>query len=324
MYTFKELLDIINIEVQNNNIKKTPIELYSPVNYILSLGGKRVRPVLVLAAYNLYKDNVQSIVKPALGIEVFHNFTLLHDDLMDNAEIRRGNKTVHKKWDNNTAILSGDAMMILAYDYFLNIESNNFRTIISHFNKTALEVCEGQQLDMNFEKRNNVSVEEYLEMIKLKTSVLLAAALKIGGLLADAPKVDTDNLYEFGKNIGLAFQLQDDYLDVYGDSKTFGKEIGGDITANKKTFLLISALNLATEDTKERLNYLIEKPNISEKDKILEVKEIYTKLGVDKMSIDKMQEYLNIALNHLNLVNVSDDKKIELKNLANKLMTREN
>ncbi len=322
MYTFKELLNFINKELQSDNIEKSPKELYQPVNYILSLGGKRLRPVLVLAAYNLYKDDVESIIKPALGIEVFHNFTLLHDDLMDNADVRRGMATIHKKWDSNTAILSGDAMMILAYEYFLTVESKNFKSIISHFNKTALEVCEGQQLDMNFETCNNVSEEEYLEMIKLKTSVLLAAALKIGALLADAPEKDVENLYEFGKNIGLAFQLQDDYLDVYGDPKTFGKEIGGDITANKKTFLLISALNLAKTETKERLNYLIDKPNISKQEKISEVTEIYNKLGVDKMSIEKMQEYLEIALKHLSLVNVSDDKKSELISLANILMTR--
>lgn len=324
MYNLAELQDKVNDFISKDNIGREPFSLYDPINYTLKSGGKRIRPVLALMACNLFSKDVKNAIKPAIGLEIFHNFTLLHDDIMDHADIRRGNPTVHKKWNENTAILSGDAMFIKAYDYFLDCESPNFRDILKVFNLTALEVCEGQQYDMEFEDRDNVTEQEYLRMIELKTSVLLAAALKIGALLGGAEKNDADLLYKFGINIGLAFQLQDDFLDVYGDTEVFGKQIGGDIVANKKTFMLIKAQELAKGDDKNQLDDLLTSNNIDREEKITAVTTIYNSLKIKEIVQKRIQELNGKALDYLNQVSVLDNKKIELKMLAEKLINRIN
>jgi len=321
MYTLTELQELINKEISNQKIGREPYTLYDPINYTLESGGKRIRPALVLLACNLFSDNIHQAIRPAIGLEIFHNFTLLHDDIMDHADIRRGNPTVHKKWNENTAILSGDAMFIKAYDYFLGCESPNFREILKVFNQTALEVCEGQQYDMEFEEREFVSVEEYLRMIELKTSVLLAGALKIGALIGGADEKNADLLYEFGRNIGLAFQLQDDYLDVYGDVEVFGKQIGGDIAANKKTFMLINALQLAKGSDLKELKDLLAN-NIEKEDKVISVTKIYNDLKVKDLAQKEINAYTDKALEYLDQVSVDISNKNELKNLAEKLINR--
>lgn len=322
MYTLKDFQQIINTSIAREQVEKEPQALYDPINYTLKSGGKRIRPALVLLAYSLFSDDIQKAIKPAIGLEIFHNFTLLHDDIMDHAEIRRGIPAVHKKWDENTAILSGDAMLIKAYDYFLDMDSPNFRKILQVFNQTALEVCEGQQYDMEFEKRMDVTEKEYLRMIELKTSVLLAGALKIGALLGDADEHDANLLYEFGRNIGLAFQLQDDFLDVYGDERVFGKQIGGDIVSNKKTFLLIKAKELAGDEDLQRLEHWLQKKPVDRDEKIKAVTSIYDNLRIKEITKEKILGLTQKALNLLDEVKVDNAKKIELKNLAGKLINR--
>jgi len=324
MYTLSELQELLKKEIYSSRIGREPFTLYDPINYTLESGGKRIRPALVLLACNLFTDDLSQAINPAIGLEIFHNFTLLHDDIMDKADIRRGNPTVHKKWDENTAILSGDAMLIKAYDYFFDCQSPNFREILKVFNQTALEVCEGQQYDMEFENRELVQEEEYLRMIELKTSVLLAGALKIGALIGGASGKNANLLYEFGRNIGLAFQLQDDYLDVYGDVNVFGKEIGGDIVANKKTFLLIKAKQLAKEIKAETLNNLLLDSSISRNEKVKLVTEIYNKLNIKEIVQKRILEFTQNALNLIDQVDVDNSKKTELKNLAGKLINRTN
>ena len=324
MYTLNKLQQIINDSISNQKIGREPFTLYDPINYTLEAGGKRIRPALVLLACNLFSDNVEQAINPAIGLEIFHNFTLLHDDIMDNADIRRGNPTVHKKWDENTAILSGDAMFIKAYEYFLECESPNLKEILKVFNNTALEVCEGQQYDMEFEVRDNVTGSEYLRMIELKTSVLLAAALKIGAMIGGANQKNADLLYEFGRNIGLAFQLQDDLLDVYGDVKVFGKKIGGDIVANKKTMMLIKALELANGEDLEILKKAINQSEFDRDQKVNLVTGIYNKLQIKELVQNKIQELNNSAFEYLNGVKVDDNKKSELRKLAENLLNRIN
>jgi len=324
MYNIKELQDIISKSIVNEKIGGEPRGLYEPIEYTLQSGGKRIRPAMVLMACNLFTDNIDEAIRPAIGLEIFHNFTLLHDDIMDHADIRRGLATVHKKWGENTAILSGDAMFIKAYEYFLDCKSPAFREILKVFNQTALEVCEGQQYDMEFESRQEVSEQEYIRMIELKTSVLLAAALKIGALIGGAGQSDADLLYEFGRNIGLAFQLQDDLLDVYGDESVFGKQIGGDIVANKKTFLLIKAKEVANNEKKELLANWIENKEADRNEKVKAVTSIYNKLKIRELTQNRILELTQNALNYLDQVKVGNDKKIELKKLAGKLINRNN
>ena len=254
MYTASQLLDKINKYIADIQFTRTPKGLYEPIEYTLSLGGKRIRPVLMLMAYNLYREDVASIYEPATAIEVYHNHTLLHDDLMDRSDMRRGKPTVHKVWNDNTAVLSGDAMLILAFRYMTACPAEHLKEVMELFSLTMLEICEGQQLDMEFESRGDVTEDEYIEMIRLKTAVLLAGSLKIGAILAGATAEDAENLYKFGMQIGVAFQLQDDLLDVYGDPEVFGKKIGGDILCNKKTYMLIKALDRADAKQSEELN----------------------------------------------------------------------
>jgi geranylgeranyl diphosphate synthase type II len=321
--TFKELQEIVEQNIKALSLDKNPIGLYEPIKYILSIGGKRIRPVLVLAAYNLYKNNIEDIIPSALALEVFHNFTLLHDDIMDNADIRRNQPTVHKKWSENTAILSGDAMMIEAYKLIAQTNPQYLSAVLNVFNKTALEVCEGQQYDMDFETRLDVSEEEYLEMIRLKTSVLIAGSLQIGAILADAPGEDIQNIYEFGVNLGLAFQLQDDYLDSFGDVSVFGKKIGNDILSNKKTFLLINALRISDKDTHNQLIALIENQNFNPQEKINAVLKIYKKTEADRLLKEKMAFYYEKAVSALNKLSIAQDKTKILRDFAEKMMKRE-
>lgn len=323
MYSFIELQNTINNEIRQLEFGNNPSELYQPISYTIDAGGKRMRPILVLAACNLFSDNIKTAISPALAMEVFHNFTLLHDDLMDKAEVRRNRPTVHKKWNDNIAILSGDAMLIKAYQLIVKAPSKNLAPIIELFNQTALEVCEGQQYDMNFEERTDVSEDEYIEMIRLKTSVLVAASLKIGALCADANEKDAQNLYDFGVNLGLAFQLQDDYLDTYGNPDTFGKKIGGDIIANKKTYMLIKAQELAKGEQAETLKLLITNNSVAPDEKIKKIIQIYNNLNIKMLVKDKMNFYYQLAIESFNSVNVDAEKKSMLKDLANKLMERE-
>jgi geranylgeranyl diphosphate synthase type II len=326
MYSISALQKIVEDRI-NTKILNTvfyPGELFDPIKYVLSIGGKRLRPVLTMMACNLFSDNIENSIDPAIGIEIFHNFTLLHDDILDNALIRRNHPTVHKKWDVNTAILSGDAMMIKAYEFISECNETILRDVLNVFTTTALEVCQGQQYDMNFENRADVTVDEYLEMIRLKTSVLIAACFKLGAIVGNAPKSEQEKLYQFGQNIGLAFQLQDDYLDVYGNVDTFGKEIGGDIISNKKTFLLIQALQNAKGNLHKELLYWLNLKQFDRQQKILSVRQIYDELNLKDLSYSKMEEYHQLALWFLNQVQVNDTRKSELKNFADKLLLRTN
>lgn len=287
------------------------------------MGGKRIRPTLMLLAYNLYKENPEDILMNACALETYHNYTLLHDDLMDNADMRRGHLTVHKKWNDNTAILSGDSMLVLAFQRMMQCDTKHLKDILDLFTVTALEIGEGQQYDMEFETRNDVKEEEYIEMIRLKTSVLLACALKIGAILADASAEDADNLYKFGEQIGLAFQLQDDYLDVYGDSKVFGKEIGGDITSNKKTYMLINAFNKANDAQRKELTRWVSARDFDRNEKVDAVTRLYNEIGIDQLAQDKIAYYFAQSKKFLDAVNVPEEKKEELRKYAQKMMKRQ-
>ncbi len=322
MKSFEDILKLVNQSLESLNWERQPAGLYAPIGYTLSLGGKRIRPALTLMASNLYTDELKNAIPPALGIEIFHNFTLLHDDIMDRAELRRGKPTVHVKWDDNTAILSGDVMQIAAYELVSEAPASVLKPVLDLFTRTAVEICEGQQYDMEFEAREVVSANEYIEMIRLKTAVLLGCALKTGAIIGGADEEDAQNLYAFGENIGLSFQLMDDILDVYGDEKTFGKKIGGDILCNKKTYLLIHALNKATGVVSHQLDALLKGAAQSPEEKIEKVTEIYNTLEVRKIAEDAMDGYYHNAIAHLAKVKVSDERKHNLLQLAQQLMNR--
>lgn len=323
MLSFKEIQEKIEREIGLLEFDCPPKSLYEPITYILSLGGKRIRPALVLMAYNLYREDVEKAVRPAIGLEVFHNFTLLHDDLMDQADKRRNKPTVHKVWNANTAILSGDAMLIAAYQLIGETAPEHLKEVLDLFTRTALEICGGQQYDMEFESRMDVSEEEYLEMIRLKTAVLLACSLKTGAILGGVSREDAENLYRFGINIGLAFQLQDDLLDVYGDTKTFGKNIGGDILCNKKTFLLINALRRAEGEQKAQLEHWIARKDFDAAEKIAAVTNIYNVLGLKELSEAKMQTYYAEGMKNLAVLSVSEERLAVLKEVTSRLMFRQ-
>ena len=302
--------------------KTVPQRLYEPVAYSLMMGGKRLRPALMLHAASLFTKSVDHVLPAAMAIEIFHNFTLLHDDIMDKANVRRNVPTVHKKYNENVAILSGDAMSILAFKYFSRLKENELPHLLPLFTATALEVCEGQQFDMDFETRDQVRVEEYLEMIRLKTAVLIAASLKIGALLANADEKDAGYLYEYGINVGLAFQLQDDWLDVYGDPDVFGKKRGGDICSNKKTYLLLKALETCDAITLEELNHWLKKSDFIPEEKINAITAIYDKTGVSATTRNLMQKYQDKALIALDKVNISAVQKKMLIGFAGEAMER--
>ena len=322
MYTINQLQEKISKEINNLQLDISPKELYDPIKYTLKSGGKRIRPSLVLAACNLFSESVKEAIPVALAFEVFHNFTLLHDDIMDNSPIRRNKDTVHVKWDANTAILSGDAMMIKSYAFLKELPEKIMKPIFVLFNDTAMEVCEGQQFDMNFENREKVSEDEYLNMIKLKTSVLIAACLKAGAIVGGANKKDSDLLYDFGLNLGLAFQLQDDLLDVYADTDLFGKKTGNDIITGKKTFLLINAIEKSDKDTSERLIQLLNTNNVENEDKISYVTNIYNQLGIKDLTEMKIKEYHQRAVESIDLVSCKNERKKILLVFADQIMNR--
>jgi geranylgeranyl diphosphate synthase type II len=318
----KEYQQLLNKEIATLNWETNPVELYEPMSYVLSGEGKRVRPTLVLIACGMFSNNVKKAVKPALAIELFHNFTLVHDDVMDHADMRRGKPSVHKKWNLNTALLSGDAMLVKAYEFLQDLPPDLLGPVLKVFNHAALKVCEGQQFDMNFETQPDVTMDEYIEMIELKTAVLIAAALQIGAIVAGAGEKDAKSLYEFGKYTGLSFQIMDDYLDVFGDQAEFGKIIGGDIATNKKTFLLIKAMEIADEnDRMAIMKYIINK-TFTREEKISGVTAIYRKLGVHGIAREVADRYYKNALASLARINIPDEKKEALRDISQKLLYR--
>ena len=322
MLTATEIQEKVNAYIASLPYERKPKSLYDPIEYVLAAGGKRIRPSFVLMAYNLFHDDVDRILPVATALETYHNYTLLHDDLMDKADMRRGRPTVHKKWDDNTAILSGDTMLVLAYEHLAKCDTKYLKPALDLFTETALEVSEGQQFDMEFETRNDVAEEEYIEMIRLKTSVLLACALKMGAVVAGASDADANALYAFGEKVGLAFQLQDDLLDVYGDPKVFGKAIGGDITSNKKTFMLINAFNRADAGTRAELERWTTATEFDPAEKIAAVTEIYNRLGSDKLAEQRIKEYFEQSRQHLDELSVSDDRKAVLREYTERMMNR--
>ena len=322
----KEFLLALDSEIALMEQGKQPVELYEPIQYLMALGGKRIRPVMCLMAYSLFKDDWKSQVKPALSIEVFHNFTLMHDDIMDKAPLRRGKQTVHEKWNDNIAILSGDVMLVEAYQFLNQIEGLSlpqFQYLLERFSRTAAEVCEGQQWDMNFEERNDVQLAEYIEMIRLKTSVLVGFSMEMGGLLAQVELDIANQLYQIGEFVGLGFQLKDDLLDVYGDPEKFGKQVGGDILANKKTYLLIRSLELAQGETQQKLSYWLNQKQFNATEKVKAVTEIYTQLGLKEEVEMQVQWYFDRAFAGMEALNLPQEKKNTLLRFMAGLVDRE-
>ena len=322
MLSLDDAIALVEKKLGKISFPEKPSGLYDPIRYILSNGGKRIRPALVILSSNLFNESVEAAISPAIGIEIFHNFTLLHDDLMDKSGIRRGKPTVHKKWNPDVAILAGDAMCMLAHHFISSGNKKYLSEIVNTYNRMAIEVCEGQMMDMEFESREDVSVDEYLKMIELKTSVLIAASMKIGALVNGASEKDSDALYDFGRNLGLAFQLQDDYLDTYGDVDSFGKKIGNDIITNKKTFLMISALNRAKGKTLETLKSLISENTIKPGEKINQVMGIYNECEIRQLTLSTINEYFNLSSGSLDLLEVEEEKKQALREFSSWLMGR--
>ena len=300
-----------------------PEELYEPIRYIMALGGKRLRPLLTLLGYNLFKDDAGRIIPAAAAVEVFHNFTLMHDDIMDRAPLRRGQPTVHTKWNDNVAILSGDVMLVRAYDLLLTIPNEHLKRALAEFNQTAALVCEGQQIDMNFETRDDVSVEEYLDMIQKKTAVLLGFALKLGALMGGADRLSQKLIYDFGVNMGIGFQLKDDLLDVYADQAKFGKQVGGDIIANKKTFLLIEAQKRASGEHATTLNHWLQATEFDAAEKVAAVTKVYEALGIRTLTQNKIEEYFQASYDALAALDLPEDRKALIRNFADWLMARD-
>ena len=323
MHTLEEYRDIITAAIEKMDLDKVPQELYEPIKYTMNLGGKRLRPTLCLLAAGMFDGSVEDALPAALAIEIFHNFTLIHDDIMDQAPIRRGKPSVYRRWNENIAILSGDAMMAMAYQYLIKSPAEHIVPLLEEFNKFAIEVCEGQQFDLNFETSGNPSLDEYINMIRLKTSVLIAGSLKIGAIIGKAPEKDANNLYEFGKNIGIAFQIKDDYLDVFGKEENFGKQTGGDILTNKKTFLYLKAYESATGEMLKKLNYYFNPSNhIDPVEKINGVKEIYRQLKIKEKTEEAMEVYYDKALVFLDRIDLPPVKKSEILRLSGQLMNR--
>lgn len=323
MRSIAELRQLVESGIAGLHFAGQPRDLYDPIRYMLSLEAKRMRPVLVLCGCELFGGDPDRALMPALGVEVFHNFTLLHDDIMDNAPLRRASETVHTRWNTNVAILSGDTMFVKACQLVMQTDDRVMRPVMELFHRTAIEVCEGQQLDMDFERLESVTIPEYITMISLKTAVLLGASLQMGALIAGAPAADAAHLYAFGKHTGIAFQLKDDILDVFGDDRKFGKRMGGDIVANKKTFLLLKALELAKGDDFSKLHHWLGYQPADSSEKVEHVKNLYLKLDVLNHAEREMELYYRTALNHLDAVNVPDSRKQVLRGFAEKLMVRE-
>jgi geranylgeranyl diphosphate synthase type II len=320
MHSFEELTAIFKEKFEVKHFPSFPATLYEPGDYFLTLSGKRIRPVMCLMGNELFGDLHPDVFHLATAIELFHNFTLIHDDIMDRAPLRRGKQTVHAKYSEATALLSGDVMMVISYDYLNKITTGNLQTILHFFNRTAREVCEGQQLDMDFEQLDNVKLEEYIHMIELKTSVLLATSLRLGAILGGAGTGNQEHLYEFGKNLGIGFQVQDDYLDAFGDPGKFGKQVGGDILANKKTFLMIKALQVASDSQREKLKDLVHEEPAT---KVSGTLQLFRDCGVDEWAMELKEQYITKAFNHLEDIAVLSSRKEPLKNLARYLMQRD-
>ena len=320
---YKTYLQWLESEIRKHRFGKEPASLYEPIRYIMALGGKRLRPMLTLLAYSLYKDDAKSVITYAVAVEAFHNFTLMHDDIMDKAPLRRGKQTVHEKWNVNTAILSGDVMLVKVYDMLLRIEPSILKTVLSSFNRCAADVCEGQQWDMEFETQSGISEAQYLKMIRLKTAMLLGFSLEIGAILAGAPEQDCKALREFGINIGIGFQLKDDLLDAYADPKKFGKQVGGDIIANKKTYLLIKALEKADGKTKRELNHWLSLKKFGKQAKITAIKEIYDRLKIPQLAEKKVNSYFEKSFASLDFLQGNPSRKEDLKNYTKSLIERE-
>lgn len=322
-YSIEALHQKVELAINALSLTKKPQELYEPIRYSVAMGGKRIRPVMLLASCNLFNDDVDGAVNAAVGLEVFHNFTLLHDDIMDNAPLRRNKPTVHSKWNNNIAILAGDTMFVKASELVMQCDDSKLREVLETYHKTAIEVCEGQQLDMNFETINNVSIPQYIQMITLKTAVLVAASFKIGAILGGALPEDAENMYHFGKNLGIAFQLQDDILDVYGSPDKFGKQIGGDIISNKKTYLLLKALQIADRYKKEELANWIFAPKFDAIEKVQAVTEIYNYLNIRELAKKEFEKYYVQAFSYFDKVLVSEERKFEILSISRSLVGRE-
>ena len=322
MYAITYYQDIVTAHFKSLALKKEPATLYEPIRYILSLGGKRLRPVLTLISAEVFDVDCQKALPAATAVEVFHNFSLIHDDIMDDAPLRRGNETVHEKWNINTGILSGDAMLILAYQYFEEYEPIIFRELAKLFSKMALEVCEGQQYDVDFETRDDVTIPEYLKMIECKTAVLVGASMKMGAIVAGTSVENANAIYDFGLNLGIAFQLQDDYLDAFGNPETFGKQVGGDIIENKKTYLYLKATEFATANEKEQLLHLFSIQPSDNTDKINSVKEIFDQTGASEATQKAIQNFTLKAFETLEKMNIGTDKKAILKAFGENLMRR--
>jgi len=320
MNIIKNYQEIINSKIEKIRIQGTPNELYDPVNYILNLKSKRVRPILSLLSYSLFKEDIDKIIEPSIALEFFHNFTLIHDDIMDNADIRRGEDTIHKKWNNNIGILSGDLLMIFAYKMLENVEEKLFKKTFQRYNNIAVKVCEGQQYDMNFEVENEISEDDYLKMITLKTAVLIGFSLELGGLIANKEKLITDQLYVAGQNFGISFQLMDDYLDVFGSAE-FGKKIGGDISSNKKTYLIIKLLEKANSTDKESVLKLMN-DNSENENKIKFITDMMLKYQIDKIAKQKMDIYFDEGMKILSSISSKKNKILELKNYFEKMRER--
>jgi geranylgeranyl diphosphate synthase, type II len=319
----KNFQKLLEAEIKKKKFGKEPASLYEPIRYLMNLGGKRLRPMLALLSYSLYKNDARTIVPYAVAIEAFHNFTLMHDDIMDKAPLRRGKQTVHQKWNVNTAILSGDVMLVKVYDMMLSLPAEKLRVVLAAFNRCAAEVCEGQQWDMEFESRANVSEKEYINMIRLKTAVLLGFSLELGAILADASETDRKALRAFGVYMGIGFQLKDDLLDAFADPKKFGKQVGGDILANKKTFLLIKTLERATGNTKKEINHWLSSKRFRKQEKVSAVKTIYESLGIPAVAERKVNHYFNLAFKNLDAVNAGRRKIQLLKTFAESLIERQ-
>ena len=322
MHTAEELLESINQALEKEDFHRQPHELYEPITYIFSLGGKRIRPVMLLMAVDMYGGDPQLAMPAALGIEIFHNFSLVHDDIMDRAPLRRGKPTVHEKWNANTAILSGDTMLVKTYEQFLRLPEPLIKPALAVFNLTATGVCEGQQLDMNFEEKADVSIPEYLEMIRLKTAVLIGAALKLGSLVAGAPDEEQQQLFDFGIHTGLLFQLRDDLLDTYGNASVFGKKQYGDIIANKKTYLFLKALEYTSGKERRKLAELYANPSINPEIKVKKVMDYFDDADVKKQTEYKIQEHYELAREAFNALKVADENKKPLKDYTQQLMER--
>jgi len=323
MHSADYLMNKIQDAFPEGKFLGVPIELYNPIEYTLSQGGKRLRPVLVLLSCEMFGGNPDEAMNPAIGVEIFHNFTLLHDDIMDQAPLRRGIQTVYKKWNSNVAILSGDTMFVMAYEYVCRVTPPKLPSVLATFNDTARKVCEGQQYDMNFETQGKVNLDDYFMMIRLKTAVLIACCVKVGAIMAGASAQDAENIYKFGENLGMAFQLQDDLLDAFGDTSKFGKEIGGDIVTNKKTFLYLKAFELANGETLAELTNLFQQQQIDPNHKILRIKEIYQSLGIDNITQQIIEDYHKKAIDYLELISVDEASKSGLRKLANEMIHRE-